>query len=75
VRAVDALERIRANTLARKWSALYQQKPTSDEGKMFAPDRMGLRSNTEDVTLSVRGWDKAPRSRGARRAGQADFSY
>ena len=30
-----ALERIRANTDARKWSALYMQNPTPDEGVLF----------------------------------------
>jgi len=56
---LPALERIRANTLARNWSALYQQRPTPDEGEMFAPDRMGLRTNTDDVLLWVRAWDLA----------------
>lgn len=37
---VAALDRIRANTLPRYWSALYQQRPTPDEGEMFVPDRM-----------------------------------
>lgn len=32
---LDALERIRANTLPRFWSALYQQNPQPDEGTFF----------------------------------------
>ena len=56
---VEALDRIRANTLARNWSALYQQRPTPDEGEMFVPDRMRLRRTTEDVYSWVRGWDLA----------------
>ena len=56
---VAALDRIRANTLARNWSALYQQRPTPDEGEMFVPDRMNLRVTTEDVYVWVRAWDLA----------------
>lgn len=56
---VAALDRIRANTLARNWSALYQQRPTPDEGEMFVPDRMSLRRTTEDVFVWVRAWDLA----------------
>ena len=32
---IEALERIRANTLPKFWSSLYQQKPTPDEGDYF----------------------------------------
>lgn len=32
---IDALERIRANSLPRFWSALYQQNPQPDEGTFF----------------------------------------
>jgi phage terminase large subunit-like protein len=53
------LERIRANMLARNRSALYQQRPTPDEGEMFAPDRTGLKTNTDDVIVWVRAWDLA----------------
>jgi predicted phage terminase large subunit-like protein len=31
----DALARIKANTTAKDWSALYQQEPTPDEGTYF----------------------------------------
>jgi predicted phage terminase large subunit-like protein len=31
----DALERIKRNTTAQDWSALYQQEPTPDEGAFF----------------------------------------
>jgi len=55
--SLDALARIRANTFARDWSALYQQNPVPEEGEYFSPDRMGLRSNTEDVITWVRAWD------------------
>ena len=54
-----AFERIRANTFARDWSALYQQRPTPDEGAFFAPDCMDLRTRTDDVVQWVRGWDLA----------------
>jgi hypothetical protein len=40
---IEALNRIRANTLARNWSALYQQRPTPDEGEMFVPERIKIR--------------------------------
>jgi predicted phage terminase large subunit-like protein len=32
---IEALERIRANSLPRFWSGLYQQNPTPDEGTFF----------------------------------------
>lgn len=32
---IEALERIRANTLPRFWSALFQQQPQPDEGTFF----------------------------------------
>jgi predicted phage terminase large subunit-like protein len=32
---IDALERIKRNTLPRYWSALYQQRPQPDEGTYF----------------------------------------
>jgi predicted phage terminase large subunit-like protein len=35
---IEALERIKRNTLPRFWSALYQQKPTPDEGDYFKAD-------------------------------------
>jgi predicted phage terminase large subunit-like protein len=52
-----AFERIRANTFGRDWSALYQQRPTPDEGAFFAPDCMDIRTNTDDVVQWVRAWD------------------
>jgi len=56
---LSALRRIQSNTLARYWSALYQQNPVPDEGELFSPDRIGLRDRTDDVVLWVRGWDLA----------------
>lgn len=35
---IPALERIKANTLPRHWSALYQQRPAPDEGTFFQRD-------------------------------------
>ena len=35
---IEALNRIKANTLPRFWSALYQQQPTPDEGTYFLRD-------------------------------------
>lgn len=35
---IDALERIKANTLPRFWSSLYQQQPQPDEGTFFQKD-------------------------------------
>lgn len=32
---IEALERIKRNMLARDWNALYQQRPTPDEGNFF----------------------------------------
>ncbi|MCC7126462.1 MAG: hypothetical protein IT178_16550 [Acidobacteria bacterium] len=34
----EALERIKANTVGRYWSALYMQNPTPDEGTFFKAD-------------------------------------
>ena len=59
---IKALERIRANTQPpRNWFALYQQRPTPDEGAMFMPDKITIRknSNTSDVVVWVRAWDLA----------------
>jgi hypothetical protein len=59
-----ALERIRANTDPRQWSALYMQNPTPDEGIVFAVTEGGG-DFTEIVThayldnmltLGVAGW-------------------
>ncbi len=35
---IEALERIKRNTLPRFWSALYQQEPAPDEGEYFQRD-------------------------------------
>lgn len=56
---VRALERIRSNTFPRDWSALYQQRPTPDEGEFFVPDCMDVRTRTDDVVQWVRAWDLA----------------
>jgi hypothetical protein len=53
------LERRRDNTLARYFSAMYQQNPVPDEGELFAPDKITLRSHTGDIFNRVRGWDLA----------------
>src|SRR5271167_1700005 len=54
---LPVLARIRANTFARDFSALYQRQPTPDEGEFFAPDRMELRTQQDDVIVWVRAWD------------------
>jgi len=58
---VKKLERIRANTFGRDWSALYQQNPVPDAGEFFAADRLAVRRThiTDDVISWVRGWDLA----------------
>jgi predicted phage terminase large subunit-like protein len=35
---IDVLERLKKSTIPRDWSALYQQKPTPDEGAYFKRD-------------------------------------
>jgi predicted phage terminase large subunit-like protein len=55
---LPALERIRANTFARDWSALYQQKPVPETGEFFRPDDMPTR-DLPDVIERVRAWDLA----------------
>ena len=57
--SLPRLERIRANSLARDWSAIYQQRPTPEEGELFAVERITLRDHTSDVIHWVRGWDLA----------------
>ena len=57
--SLPRLERIRFNSLARNWSALYQQRPTPEEGELFAVERMTMRDHTSDVVFWVRGWDLA----------------
>ncbi len=63
------LERIRANTFARDWSAIYQQNPVPDEGEFFSPDAIQLRTNTDDVVSWVRGWDLSGTAQGDWTAG------
>jgi predicted phage terminase large subunit-like protein len=46
---IEALERIKANTLPRFWSSLYQQRPQPDEGTFFQRDWLGE-------------WDDKPKS-------------
>jgi predicted phage terminase large subunit-like protein len=53
------LNRRRDNTLARYFSAMYQQQPVPDEGELFAPDKLTLRDHTGDIFQRVRGWDLA----------------
>jgi predicted phage terminase large subunit-like protein len=53
-----ALERIRANTFARDWSALYQQNPVPEEGEFFQPDNMPTK-DVSDIVDRVRAWDLA----------------
>jgi hypothetical protein len=38
------IERRRDNTLARYFSAMYQQQPVPDEGELFAPDKLTRRA-------------------------------
>lgn len=53
---VEALERIRRNTYARDWSALYQQDPTPEEGDYFKSDWLKPYDNLPDIkTLRVYG--------------------
>jgi hypothetical protein len=40
------LDRRRDNTLARYFSAMYQQQPVPDEGELFAADKLGLRDQS-----------------------------
>jgi predicted phage terminase large subunit-like protein len=51
------LDRRRDNTLARYFSAMYQQQPVPDEGELFAADKLGLRDHTGDIFMRVRAWD------------------
>ena len=53
---LPALERIRKNSQARFWSALYQQRPAPDEGDYFKADWLRPYEKTPDLkTLRVYG--------------------
>lgn len=53
---VEALERIRRNTYARDWSALYRQDPTPEEGDYFKTDWLKPYASLPDIkTLRVYG--------------------
>lgn len=51
---IEALERIRANSLPRFWSSLYQQNPQPDEGTYFKAEWFN-RYDTKPKELSVFG--------------------
>ncbi len=55
---LPALERIRANTFGRDWSALYQQRPVPETGEFFLVDNMPTK-DVSDVVDRVRAWDLA----------------
>jgi hypothetical protein len=55
---------LRDNTLARYFSAMYQQQPVPDEGELFAPDKITLRDHASDLFQRVAPWE-ACISRGA----------
>lgn len=48
---IDALMRIKANTLPRMWSALYQQDPQPDEGTFFKREWIRRYSELPKVNL------------------------
>lgn len=53
---IEALERIRRNTLPRYWSALYQQAPAPDDGTFFLRSWLKPYETSPDVrTLSIYG--------------------
>jgi predicted phage terminase large subunit-like protein len=58
---LPALERIRKNSQARFWSALYQQRPAPDEGDYFKVDWL-------------RPYEKAPDAKAMRVYGGSDYA-
>lgn len=58
---ITTLERIRRNTQARFWSALYMQRPTPDDGDYFKTDWL-------------KPYDKAPDARTLRTYGGSDYA-
>jgi predicted phage terminase large subunit-like protein len=58
---IEALERIRRNSQARFWSALYMQRPTPDEGTFFQSDWL-------------KPYDKAPAQNTLRVYGGSDYA-
>jgi len=58
---IDRLERIRRNTQARDWSALYQQNPTPEDGDYFKAEWM-------------KPYDKAPARDTLRIYGGSDYA-
>lgn len=59
--SLQALERIRKNTLPRDWSALYQQRPAPDDGDYFKADWL-------------KPYDKAPDRSTMRIYGASDYA-
>lgn len=58
---IERLDKIRTSVGPRNWNALYQQRPTSEEGAMFKRDwfRGTMEEPPEHVTRWVRYWDLA----------------
>src|ERR1700722_5837427 len=56
--SLKQFERIKANTFARDWSALYQQRPVPEAGEFFIVANMPTR-DVSDVVERVRAWDLA----------------
>lgn len=63
---IEALERIKRNTLPRFWSALYQQQPAPDEGEYFKrewfrwysdPPRHLRKYGASDYAVTAKGGD------------------
>lgn len=48
---IEALERIRANTLPRFWSGLYQQNPQPEDGTFFQREWFGSAPPPKHVTI------------------------
>lgn len=54
-----ALARKRLSVGERTWHALYQQRPRSDAGTLFRPERVELREAAPECRSVVRAWDLA----------------
>jgi predicted phage terminase large subunit-like protein len=59
----EALDRRRANMIARDWSALYQQRPVAEEGEFFVVGNMRIR-DVSNVVDRLRAWDIGATKRG-----------
>lgn len=64
-KTLEFLEKRQKLMSASNWLALYQQRPTAQEGDIFEPDKMEIvREVPGRILRMVRGWDMAGTTKG-----------